>query len=65
MRNVRTDRMSISIYTPIGDDESATLGDMITDDFTIEKKYSIKMKKVTARECCDISVDFQICKKRY
>lgn len=34
----KADRMSISIYTPVGDDESATLGDMITDDFTIEKE---------------------------
>lgn len=34
----KTDRMSISIDTPIGDDESSTIGDMIAGDFTIEKE---------------------------
>ena len=34
----KVDRMSISIDTPIGDDENSTIGDMIADDFTIEKK---------------------------
>ena len=29
--------MSISIDTPIGDDESCTIGDLIADDFTIER----------------------------
>lgn len=28
----------ISIYTPIGDDENSTIGDMIADDLTIEKE---------------------------
>lgn len=35
----KADRMSISIDTPIGDDENCTIGDMITDDFNIEKNY--------------------------
>ena len=34
----RADRMSISIDTPIGDDENSTIGDMIADDFSIEKE---------------------------
>ena len=33
----KADRMSISIDTPIGDDESCTIGDLIADDFTIER----------------------------
>lgn len=47
----KADRMSISIDTPVGDDENSTIGDMIADDFTIEKEifdkneegYSMKM----------------------
>lgn len=34
----KADRMSISIDTPIGDDENSTIGDMIVDNFTIEKE---------------------------
>lgn len=34
----KADRMSISIDTPIGDDENTTIGDMIADDFSIEKE---------------------------
>lgn len=34
----KADRMSISIDTPVGDDENFTIGDMIIDDFTIEKE---------------------------
>ena len=34
----KVDRMSISIDTPIGDDENSTIGDMIADDITIEKE---------------------------
>lgn len=34
----RADRMSISIDTPIGDDENSTIGDMIADASTIEKE---------------------------
>lgn len=34
----KADRMSISINTPIGDDENMTLGDMIADEFSIEKE---------------------------
>ena len=32
------DRMCISIDTPIGDDETSTLGDILADDFDIEKE---------------------------
>ena len=41
----KADRMSISIDTPIGDDENCTIGDMIADDFTIEKKIFEENKK--------------------
>ena len=34
----KADRMSISIDTPIGNDENYTIGDMIADDFTIDKE---------------------------
>lgn len=34
----KADRMSISIDTPIGEDESSTIGDTIADDFSIEKE---------------------------
>ena len=34
----KADRMSISIDTPIGDDENSTLGDVIADEFSIEKE---------------------------
>ncbi len=34
----KADRMSISIDTPVGDDENSTIGDMICDDFSIEKE---------------------------
>ena len=34
----KADRMSISIDTPIGDDENCTIGDMIASDFSIEKE---------------------------
>lgn len=34
----KADRMSISIDTPIGDDENSTIGDMIADASTIEKE---------------------------
>lgn len=33
----RADRMSISIDTPIDDDENTTIGDMIADNVTVEK----------------------------
>lgn len=33
----KADRMSISIDTPVGDDENSTIGDMIADNNTIEK----------------------------
>lgn len=34
----KADRMSISIDTPIGDEENSTIGDLIADNFTIEKE---------------------------
>lgn len=34
----KADRMSISIDTPIGDDENSTIGDLLADDSTIEKE---------------------------
>ena len=34
----KADRLSISIYTPIGDDENSTIGDIIASDFSIEKE---------------------------
>jgi len=34
----RIDRISVSIDTPIGDDEDSTLGDVIADDNTIERE---------------------------
>lgn len=34
----KADRMSISIDTPVGDDDNSTIGDMIADDLTIEKE---------------------------
>lgn len=47
----KADRMSISIDTPIGDDENSTIGDMIADDYELEREvlkdngqeYSSKM----------------------
>lgn len=47
----KADRMSVSIDTPIGDDENSTLGDMIASDFNVEREvlkdneeeYSSKM----------------------
>lgn len=41
----KADRMSISIYMPIGDDENTTIGDMIADDFDIEKELFEKFQK--------------------
>lgn len=40
----KSDRMSISIDTPIGEDENITIGDIIADDFTIEKEIFEKDK---------------------
>ena len=34
----RADRMSVSIDTPVGEEDDITLGDMIADDFTIERE---------------------------
>lgn len=35
----QTDRMAISIDTPIGDDESSTIGDMLADKNTVEREF--------------------------
>ena len=34
----KADRMSISIDTPVGDDENITIGDLIADEKTVEKE---------------------------
>ena len=34
----KADRMCISLDTPVDDDENSTIGDMIADNFTIEKE---------------------------
>lgn len=41
----KADIMSVSIDTPIGDDENSTIGDLIVDNFTIEKEVFEKNKK--------------------
>ena len=41
----KADRMSISIDTPIGDDENSTIGDMIADSFSIEKELFDKKEE--------------------
>lgn len=41
----KADRMSISIDTPIGDDESCTIGDTIADDITVEKELFERYKR--------------------
>lgn len=46
----KADRTSISIDTPIGDDdERCTIGDMIADDFTIEKELFEKNEEGYSR----------------
>ena len=46
----KADRMSISIDTPIGDDENSTIGDMIASDNNIEKELFERNKKVEWRK---------------
>lgn len=41
----KADRMSISIYMPIGDDENTTIGDMIASDFDMEREFISKYQK--------------------
>lgn len=41
----KADIMSVSIDTPIGDDENSTIGDLIVDNFTIEKEVFEKNKR--------------------
>jgi len=56
----KADRLAISIDTPIGDDKNSTIGDMIADDFSIEKEifekdeegYSRKMLLYLSRLSC-------------
>lgn len=45
----KADRTSLSIDTPIDDDESCTIGDMIADDFTIEKELFEKKEEGYSR----------------
>ena len=46
----RADRISISIDTPIGDDENITIGDMIADNFSIEKEIFEKKEEGYSRK---------------
>lgn len=46
----KTDRMSISIDAPIGDDENSTIGDMIAGDFSIEKEIFEKDEEEYSRK---------------
>ena len=59
----KVDRMSIPIDAPIGDDENSTVGDMIADDFNIEKESS-SMRDIV-KECSYILANYQIFRKRY
>ena len=51
----RVDKISISIDTPIGDEENSTIKDIIADDFTVEKvvfeekEYSKRMLSYLGR----------------
>lgn len=46
----KADRMSISIDTPIGDDENSTIGDMIATDFSVEKEVFEKDEEGYSRK---------------
>lgn len=48
----KADKMSISIDTPIGDEEHATIGDMIADDFDVEKEIfgEVDVRSAKVRE---------------
>jgi len=35
----RAERMSVSLDMPVGEDEDSTIGDMIADEFTIEREF--------------------------
>lgn len=45
----KADRMTISIDTPVGDDEDTTIGDMIAADFSIEKEVFEKNEEGYSR----------------
>lgn len=53
----KADRMSISINTPIGDDENCTIGDMIASDFSIEKELFEKDKREEWSEEANMYLD--------
>ena len=53
----KADRMSISIDTPIGDDENCTIGDMIASDFSIEKELFEKDKREEWSEEANMYLD--------
>lgn len=46
----KADRMSISIDTPIGDDQNSTIGDIIASDFSIDKEIFEENKKENWRK---------------
>ena len=41
----KADITAVSIDTPIGDDENSTIGDLIVDNFTIEREVFEKNKR--------------------
>ncbi|MBD5534588.1 MAG: hypothetical protein HDQ99_02795 [Lachnospiraceae bacterium] len=45
----KADRMSVSIDTPIGDEEGSTIGDMIADNLTVEKEIFEENKEGYSR----------------
>ncbi|MEY8422053.1 sigma-70 family RNA polymerase sigma factor [Lachnospiraceae bacterium 38-14] len=53
----KADRVSISIDTPIGDDENCTIGDMIASDFSIEKELFEKDKREEWSEEANMYLD--------
>lgn len=46
----KADRISISIDTPIGDDENITIGDLIASDFSIDKELFEKNEEEWSKE---------------
>ncbi len=46
----RADRMSVSIDAPVGDEESLTLGDLIADNFAIEREvFGVREEEYSRR----------------
>lgn len=44
----KTDRLSISIDTPLGDDENTTIADVIADDFNMEEEVIGREREITS-----------------